>query len=346
MAISVCVLSNNDPENLIRCLTPLTKANEVFVADFKNSDDIKEVAEEFNANFVNTDSSDLNKIKNRLLSLAKSDYVLFLESSNVIFKQDLIKLDNFLGKDDAAAYLFTVRNYSNVENLSNWKPSDQFNGFSGYTAEKKICLWKNNPSVKFSGTLLSTPLKSILDNKLVVKEITDIFIHNLDSPFIGLRNSLLKEHLESHPDDLNVLYMLGTSLIQQGRFDDAKEYFEKIRHIDSKFKNTLFNLANIFFAQDDYYNAGKSYLEVLKLNPKNVAAHRNLGMVFRKSRELEKAVVCFRKAISLSPRDPRLYKILASTYVKLDDIDKAKSALASGYKITNHPSLLKQLKAL
>ena len=66
------------------------------------------------------------------------------------------------------------------------------------------------------------------------------------------------------------------------------------------------------------------YNQVLEINPKNSAAHNNLGGIFKKLKENEKAKDCFEKAIEIKPNLANAHYNLGNMFQEFGENEKAK----------------------
>jgi len=78
--------------------------------------------------------------------------------------------------------------------------------------------------------------------------------------------------------------------------------------------------------------AGNLYKEILKTNPNHVDAHNNLGVVFQKLGELQKARSCYQKAIQIQSNYSEAYWNLHSLAL---DIEEALTILKKLYDFDN-----------
>ena len=71
-------------------------------------------------------------------------------------------------------------------------------------------------------------------------------------------------------------------------------------------------------------DAQNYYHKVLEINPNNVDALNNLGVIFKKLGENQKAKECYEKAIAINPNYINAYENLSTLYIiKTDDLEKS-----------------------
>jgi len=340
-SISVCVLSNGDPANIVRTLTPIADfSEEILILDLQNSKDVAERAKDFRARMINsTFDQDLAKVKNDLIREASQEYILFLHSSDVLFRQDMKKLKAFLDKDDADAYLLPVRRYTNQRNVANWKPSVDMEGFSGYTTSKRVLLWKRELAVPFEGKFTGSLIPNLMKVRANLKEVTDTPIHQVGGVFEEVVRKIVEKVLKNSPDDTPSLYRLGKMSLQSNDLEKALECFEKVHKSNPDFKRIEMNLAQVYVMKGEKFKAAELYKAMIDKNEKDITAFHNLGILFRQSGKLDKAELCFKKALALNNSDPRLYKVLALIYEEQGQTEKAKQVADLGFRITKHSEL-------
>ncbi|MEO1520973.1 MAG: tetratricopeptide repeat protein [Cyanobacteria bacterium J06633_2] len=95
--------------------------------------------------------------------------------------------------------------------------------------------------------------------------------------------------------------MLGLSLQQQRKFDDAQDCYEHIIQIAPDHSPAYNNLALILKAQEDYETAIYWLEQAIAIQPTNAAAYTNLGNVLRHQNQLSQAQVAYEKALRHAP---------------------------------------------
>src|SRR5215469_8017062 len=81
----------------------------------------------------------------------------------------------------------------------------------------------------------------------------------------------------------------------------------------------LFTQASQALAAGDYVSAESGFYEVLKLEPRNLGALGNLGVVYSRTHRYSKAIDVYNRALKLSPRDSGLLLDLGLVYLKQND---------------------------
>jgi DNA-binding NtrC family response regulator/Tfp pilus assembly protein PilF len=128
-----------------------------------------------------------------------------------------------------------------------------------------------------------------------------------------------RELLKAEPESPEVVYNLGQILINQGRLDQARAWFERLSAAPSHFDPDRFYLGLLFgepahFQADcNYYlaiicwnrgeiEAAEHYFDrALKLNPSHAQAGHHLGDLHFQARQFDKAIDCYRRFFDLQP---------------------------------------------
>ena len=68
---------------------------------------------------------------------------------------------------------------------------------------------------------------------------------------------------------------------------------------------SIFQRAAAALASEDYGAAERGFQAVLKLEPRNVGAMGNLGVVYSRTRRFSKAIDVYRRALQIAPGEER-----------------------------------------
>lgn len=115
-----------------------------------------------------------------------------------------------------------------------------------------------------------------------------------------------------------------SKLINQGQ--QRREEGIKRRNLDYKKINNTFDKADLFYAQDNFKEAEKTFVEVLTLNPEHLDANNKLGLIYLKTNRFSKAEAVFKQLITLEPRNPVYYSNLGLAFYNQNKLLDAKDA--------------------
>jgi Tfp pilus assembly protein PilF len=142
----------------------------------------------------------------------------------------------------------------------------------------------------------------------------------------------LRTYITSHRDSSDALYMLGFVLNRQNRpaeslatytraaaimrpaaddlkivgldyvllddYTDAIKWLEKAVEIDDRNKDAWYYLGRAYYTRSRLVEARKAFQTVLDLDPRDVKAENNLGLIFESSSDPGAAIDAYRKAIA------------------------------------------------
>jgi len=155
--------------------------------------------------------------------------------------------------------------------------------------------------------------------------------------FAGAERAL-RSYIPAHHDSADALYMLGFVLNRQNRpaeslatytqaaamtrpaaddlkivgldyvllddYNDAIKWLEKAVTIDSTNKDAWYYLGRAYYARSRLTEARKAFQTVLDLDPRDVKAENNLGLIFESSSDPDAAIDAYRKAIAWQEASP------------------------------------------
>jgi tetratricopeptide (TPR) repeat protein len=103
-----------------------------------------------------------------------------------------------------------------------------------------------------------------------------------------------------------------------------------------------FAMGNLAHAKGDESAAKRYYASCLHLNPRHAGALNNLGILASGEERWELAARFFAKAIEINPGDDKTHYLLAKTYLRLGDREKARGEIARALAIDpTEPEFLK-----
>lgn len=108
------------------------------------------------------------------------------------------------------------------------------------------------------------------------------------------------------------------------QYKDAELHFKKAIELNPKYAETYANLGALYAKFKEYDKAIKLYQECIKIKPSYAGAYTNLGNALNKTLRHEEAVYFHKIAISLDATAANHYSNCASAYKNLGRFDKAK----------------------
>jgi GT2 family glycosyltransferase/2-polyprenyl-3-methyl-5-hydroxy-6-metoxy-1,4-benzoquinol methylase len=157
-----------------------------------------------------------------------------------------------------------------------------------------------------------------------------------------------KHYCPLKPEEFSISQ--GEELFNSGDVEEAKVIFEKIVHIDPKNIEALNNLGVIHFLQSEIDKARSYFISALELNPNYYEAVENLGNCMIAQKSYQEAITWFKKALDLTPDDVNLLNSIANCYIQIEDLTKAEEVYSKSYQINhNQPrvgEILEELEGL
>jgi tetratricopeptide (TPR) repeat protein len=122
-----------------------------------------------------------------------------------------------------------------------------------------------------------------------------------------LRGEITLQELSaiSGPEMLEMA-VIGFSMYEQGKYDQAKVVFTGLCALDPKEGYYRTALGAVYLAQDDLEMAEQALTDAIKLNDKEIASYVNRGEVYLRKGKILEAAQDFKKAVDLDPmnKDP------------------------------------------
>jgi Flp pilus assembly protein TadD len=137
-----------------------------------------------------------------------------------------------------------------------------------------------------------------------------------------------KELLKLKPDDPEFLYLLGAASLQNGSLISAQNALERYRHLRPDDPRGCLALGiSLAGQQDQQQGARVQFEECLKLDPTNVEAKYQLGLMFKSEGEVKKAIQMFEEVTTQSRQHANALRDLGALYLQTGAEAKARAVL-------------------
>ncbi|MBP8696457.1 MAG: glycosyltransferase [Syntrophobacterales bacterium] len=241
--LSLCMIVRNEQPNLVRCLSSVKAAvDEIVIVDTGSTDRTKDLAAVFGArvfDFAWTD--DFSSARNVSLSQAKGDWILVLDADETLSPRDHRKLREIIRKSTKriGGYDLATRNYVMEANTAGWTANDGSypaeEAGTGWYANRKVRLFRNDPRIRFSGAVHELVEASMLEAgmKIATCEIPVHHTGKLDRARVTEKGERyfelgMKKIAETGGTPRAVLE-LAVQAGELGRWDDAVDLWRRFR---------------------------------------------------------------------------------------------------------------------
>ena len=136
----------------------------------------------------------------------------------------------------------------------------------------------------------------------------------------------------------------GRLLIEEKRFDEAKQLLEKLARDHPRDADLRARIAELFIGGDLFEEAFSYLDEAIALSPEQIRHYNRIGIVLRKLRKYEIAEKYFIRAVDYAKADPNLYFNLGRVYLDWQRWDKAEKASRLALRLS--PSFVEAHKLL
>lgn len=327
------MIARNEEDFIEQCLSSIQGAvDEIIVVDTGCTDSTLEKAKQFKAKIVPFcwDGNFANA-RNAGLKHATHEWILVLDADEAIAEQDAQQLKQLVQENKETGYFFPVRNYTNDAAASNWvsslnDPYEQSKAASGWYETRVLRLFRNDKNIRFKNQVHET-----VNDSVEKKGNLDIPIHH----FGRLKNERSKKQKDElyeglakkkvrTTQDFRSYFQLGVQLQESGKTTESVAAFEKSASLNPEFGKTWINLGGLYIKQKNFNKAETALKKAVEVQPDNPEAHNNVGVVLMHLGKKEEALNSFVKAIALRPKYAAAYKNLG---LALDKLDRKEEAL-------------------
>lgn len=137
-----------------------------------------------------------------------------------------------------------------------------------------------------------------------------------------LAREMLSRSLNLHRDHYTSLQSLGLLALQRRKFTEAADYFERAIHGGGDLSSNYANLGLALRKLGRRAEAEKALLRSLELDPQKVEAMVNLGQLHKESKNNEKALEYFKKALAQNHRMIDVRLALSDIYFRLQELEE------------------------
>lgn len=133
--------------------------------------------------------------------------------------------------------------------------------------------------------------------------------------------------------------VIGYSMYEQGRYDDARVIFDALCALDPREAYYRTALGAVYLARENLEKAEALFNEAIRLSPKEIAAYVNRGEVYLRQGKILEAARDFKRAVDLDPenRDPLTRRARLLAAAALQTLEAASPSYASDPRMSAAP---------
>lgn len=124
-----------------------------------------------------------------------------------------------------------------------------------------------------------------------------------------------RQALHDNPRFMEAHNNLANALTAKGRLEEAESELQTALQLNSSNPTVLGNLSDVYFRQGKLGAALAADAEAIKIDRYNPKRYVEFGLKLAANQQLEKAIVCLKNALVLSPRDIAIKIILTRTLI-------------------------------
>jgi tetratricopeptide (TPR) repeat protein len=122
--------------------------------------------------------------------------------------------------------------------------------------------------------------------------------------------------------------------LQIGRSQEAIEDCQEALKIDPEYDEAILTLAHAYHLQKKYDDAIAGYDRLIQLNSRDARPHVNLGDIYLKLKDFDRAISHLQQAIELDPEmSSRTHNLLGSAYLEKKMLEEAESEITKAMEL-------------
>ncbi len=131
--------------------------------------------------------------------------------------------------------------------------------------------------------------------------------------------------LEQKGEDLDNLLAEARSLQEKEDFSAAESKYKQYLTWRNQDATAWINLGVLYYKNADYQKAIASLIKAIEIDASQAPAYYNLGLLFTNINNLSQAIIAYENAISYAPNFIEAYNNLGNLLIELGELDKAET---------------------
>lgn len=295
--ISLCLIVKNESKYLKKCVLSVKDiVSQIIIVDTGSTDDTPKIAKSLTTEYYQMPfKNDFSEARNYALQYVKTPWILFLdadESFEEIDRNQLLKCINN-APDSVFGYQLTRYN---------------FFGTGGWYTSKNLKIFRNNPQIKYEGTVSESATQSI---RRCGGQITDADVllnhygHCRDAESRNRKAhfylKLMEDEVAKQPENSRLMGYMGMILRTLGRFEEGLQIANKGVNLTPDSPHSHYCKAQVLRSIGRDQEALVHYARAVDLNPKDPTALNMVGLMNMTLGKYDQAEEVFMKTYALNP---------------------------------------------
>lgn len=134
------------------------------------------------------------------------------------------------------------------------------------------------------------------------------------------RQELIEEMAQRQTarQESRALYQEAMSEYRAGLIEDARRLLRESVEADSRNAPAWVAMGVLEYENNNLFEAADAFGRALRLEPRRVEPHYNMGLVYETAGKYSQAVESYEKALELAPDEPTVMENLIRCYIKTD----------------------------
>lgn len=314
--LSVCMIVKDEEEFIEMAVKSVRHvADEVIVVDTGSQDRSCYLAANAGARvFEYAWNDDFSAARNYALDKAGGDWVFVMDADECLSLKDSERMRRYINVRVADAFCLFQRSYLNDSSVAGWRPNEgeyeEGMQYNGYFEVPIVRLFKNRVDYRFEGKVHELIEPSIRAEGGTILN-TDIRIQHFGKVRAAKRVyakaekylSLGEQKVSEVPGSVSALFELAVQYFELGKYDKAREYYEKVIKNDPTHHRAYCDMSAICINENEWEKAREYAEEALRLNPGFFYPKINLGLVSENKGDYQEARKLFEEVVSAQPQN-------------------------------------------
>ncbi len=351
--LSLCVIAKDEEKFIGDCLASVKGlVEDIVVVDTGSTDKTIGIAKQRGATVINFPwNNDFSAARNEALNHAKGEWILVLDADETLDPASHGAIRECIKSSSIWGYRVPIFNYSQESSVPGWSTITNqklAKGFPGFVLTRIVRLFRNKPEIKYRFSVHEGVEFSIEENKGGLG-IAPFVIHHYGAlrgtPSAAFKQdtyfTLVKKDCEQYPQHPKPFYELGVGYMDVGKFDKAKEAFERAIKNDEHYLMPYHYLGEISFRQGNLAEARHYFTKSLTLAESEETYFR-LGYVEFKMNDVGEARTLWNKALEKNPRSITYFDALIQLHFTQNEPLQALALLYDACANTKHIHFIKE----